>query len=71
MEILRLNTEVSCLPFLYQESPKNKKDEELNLEFKLPDYLKITPADSEIQRLTKRKRVKALKNSHKQKHVLC
>jgi hypothetical protein len=50
-----------------EESLKNKKDEELNLEFKLPDYLKINPADSEIQRLTKRKRVKALKNSHKQK----
>jgi hypothetical protein len=35
-------------------------------EFKIPDYLKITPADSEAVRLSKRKRVKSIKNKHKQ-----
>lgn len=50
-----------------EESQQNKKDEEINLEFKLPEHLKITPADNEVQRLSKRKKVKSLKNTHKQK----
>lgn len=45
---------------------KTKEDSE-QWEFKLPDNLKITPADNELQRLTKRKKVKALKQTHKQK----
>jgi hypothetical protein len=51
-----------------QDKQKNKKEEE-SLEFKLPDYLKITPADNETQRLSKRKRVKSMKNNHKQKVI--
>ena len=35
------------------------------MEFKIPDYLKVTPADNEAQRLSKRKRVKSMKNNHK------
>jgi hypothetical protein len=36
------------------------------MEFKLPDYLKLDPTDNEAQRLSKRKRVKAMKQKHKQ-----
>jgi len=39
------------------------------LDFKLPDHLKVTPADNEQQRLIKRKRAKSLKNTHKQKAI--
>jgi len=46
---------------------QNSKDEAKELEFKIPDYLKISPADNEAQRLSKRKRVKSMKNTHKQK----
>src|SRR5690606_35241801 len=38
-------------------------------EFKLPDYLKITPADNEAQRLSKKKRAKSIKQKHKQKII--
>lgn len=49
-----------------QENPKkNPKDQEKEMEFKIPDYLKVTPADNEAQRLSKRKRVKSMKNNHK------
>ena len=39
------------------------------LEFNIPDNLKISPSDSEIQRLTKKKKIKALKNNFKQKQI--
>ena len=44
-----------------------KRLPEDELEFKIPDNLKISPSDSEIQRLTKKKKIKALKNNFKQK----
>ena len=56
---------------VYQKKKENLKHKstEDDMEFKLPDYLKITPADNEMQRLSKKKRAKALKNSHKQKII--
>jgi hypothetical protein len=36
------------------------------MEFKIPEYLKLNPTDNEAQRLSKRKRVKAIKQKHKQ-----
>lgn len=48
-------------------SKKREKDEDKETEFKIPDYLKISPADNDAQRLSKRKRVKSMKNNHKQK----
>ena len=54
-----------------EEALKKTKSEvsENDLEFKLPEYLKITPTDNEVQRLSKRKRVKSMKNTHKQKII--
>jgi survival-of-motor-neuron-related-splicing factor 30 len=51
-----------------QELQKKGKESD-TLEFKIPDYLKISPADNEAQRLSKRKRVKSMKNNHKQKVI--
>lgn len=51
-----------------KENMKNKSADD-DMEFKLPEYLKITPADNEVQRLSKKKRAKALKNQHKQKII--
>lgn len=52
-----------------KEFLKKKREPEDELEFKIPDNLKISPADSETQRLTKKKKLKALKNLHKQKII--
>lgn len=51
-----------------KEIGQTKKNVE-EVEFKLPEYLKVTPADNEAERLSKRKRVKSLKNKHKQKII--
>lgn len=49
---------------------KNPKQEvDINAPFKLPDHLKMNPNDNEQQRLLKRKRVKQLKQNHKQKVI--
>jgi len=49
--------------FLKKRLPENE------LELIIPDNLKISPADSEAQRLAKKKKVKALKNNFKQKLI--
>jgi hypothetical protein len=52
------------------ELQKNlKKDKNEDLTFKFPEHLRVTSADDEQQRLLKRKRVKGLKNQHKQKVI--
>ena len=49
-----------------KESNVKQNNSEDILEFKIPDHLKINPSDNDTQRLSKRKRVKAMKNKHKQ-----
>jgi hypothetical protein len=52
-----------------EKPEKNENNSVESAEFKLPEYLKITPADNEMQRLSKRKRVKALKYTHKEQII--
>lgn len=66
---IRITPEQKLLFQKKKENLKNKAGTEDDMEFKLPEYLKITPADNEMQRLSKKKRAKALKNSHKQKII--
>jgi survival-of-motor-neuron-related-splicing factor 30 len=49
--------------FLKKRLPDNE------LEFSIPDNLKINPSDSEAQRQMKKKKIKALKNNFKQKQI--
>jgi len=65
---IRITPEQKLMFQKKKENLKNKTAED-DMEFKLPEYLKITPADNEMQRLSKKKRAKALKNSHKQKII--
>lgn len=66
---IRITPEQKMLFQKKKENMKNKVASEDDMEFKVPEYLKITPADNEMQRLSKKKRAKALKNSHKQKII--
>jgi hypothetical protein len=45
---------------------KSKPTGEADMEFKIPEYLRLNPTDNEAQRLSKRKRVKSMKQKHKQ-----
>ena len=65
---IRITPEQKLINQKRKENQKNKGNDD-EMEFKLPEYLKITPADNEVQRLSKKKRSKALKNSHKQKII--
>jgi len=67
LDSIRITPEQKIQNDKRKEYLKNKKEPENETEFKVPDNLKISPADSETQRLTKKKKLKALKNSHKQK----
>ena len=68
-ESIRITPEQKLLFQKKKENIKTKAAPEDNMEFKVPEYLKITPADNEMQRLSKKKRAKSLKNSHKQKII--
>jgi len=65
---IRITPEQKLIYIKKKENQKNKPVDD-DLEFKVPEYLKITPADNEMQRLSKKKRVKAMKNTHKQKLI--
>lgn len=66
---IRITPEQKLMFQKKKENMKNKAGTEDDMEFKLPEYLKITPADNEMQRLSKKKRCKAMKNAHKQKII--
>ncbi len=66
---IRITPEQKLLFQKKKENMKNKAGTEDAIEFKLPEYLKITPADNEMQRLSKKKRAKSMKNAHKQKII--
>jgi hypothetical protein len=65
---IRITPEQKLIFNKKKENQKNKHVDD-DLEFKIPEYLKITPADNEMQRLSKKKRVKSMKNTHKQKLI--
>ena len=52
---------------LETKKKKDNKEDEKEEKFVIPDRLKINPNDNEETRLLKRKRVKQLKNTEKQK----
>lgn len=49
------------------EEKLSKLDNKLEFEFTLPENLRLNPSDNDQQRIAKRKKVKALKQSHKHK----
>eukprot|EP00343_Euplotes_focardii_P005653 CAMPEP_0205814140 /NCGR_PEP_ID=MMETSP0205-20121125/19122_1 /ASSEMBLY_ACC=CAM_ASM_000278 /TAXON_ID=36767 /ORGANISM="Euplotes focardii, Strain TN1" /LENGTH=131 /DNA_ID=CAMNT_0053097577 /DNA_START=190 /DNA_END=583 /DNA_ORIENTATION=- len=53
-----------------EDVKKNKEKEKEGMEnFEIPDKLRLKSTDTEDQRLTKRKKVKALKMNHKRKNM--
>jgi len=64
---IRLTPELKLKNEDRNKNKKLKNNLEDEMVFKLPDNLKISPADNEQQRLSKKKKAKALKNNHKQK----
>lgn len=49
------------------EEKQSKMENKLDYEFTLPEHLRLNPSDNDQQRIAKRKKVKALKQSHKHK----
>lgn len=69
LDSIRITPEQKLANQKKKETQAKSKQTEDDLEFKLPEYLKITPADNEQQRLSKKKRAKSIKNKHTQKII--